>query len=331
MSREKTMKRNLRFLILVLCLCLYELKGAALSAAEPKVLNIGWTSGSNWTALPFRVAAERGFFEKEGLRARYITFQGTNLMLTALLSGELDYVNILPFIAGAAARGLAVKIVAAVSKSSGYAIVSRPEIDSLKGLKGKRIAINSFGSSADFAVYTALSRSGLDPNRDVTLAAVSGSPDARFAALLSGSVDATVVNSPLEYKAEQKGFRTLMSVRELSELVRIPITGLSVAQKKIDKDPDEVVRVLRGLRGAILFLQSQREIGIGLLEKLLSVDHAAAERFYGLYREQFNPELTVPDSVVEEWIAVGTFRAKEKSAAKIQTVVDWTFAEKARR
>jgi ABC-type nitrate/sulfonate/bicarbonate transport system substrate-binding protein len=303
----------------------------ATNAAEPKVLNVGWTSGSNWTALPFRVAAERGFFEKEGLRVRYITFQGTNLMLTALLAGEIDYVNILPFIAGAAARGLPVKIVAAVTKSSGYAIVARPEIESLKGLKGKRIAINSFGSSADFAVYTALSRSGLDPNRDVTLAAISGSPDARFAALIGGSVDATVVNSPLEYKAEQKGFRTLMSVRELAELVRIPITGLSLAQRKIDKDPEEVVRILRGLRAAILFLQSQREVGVGLLEKLLAIDHAAAERFYALYRDQFNPDLSVPDSVVEEWIAVGTFRAKEKPATKPQAIYDWTFAERARK
>ena len=309
---------------------LVALSVALASAADPKVLNLGWTGGSNWTALPFRVAAERGFFDKEGLKVRYITFQGTNLMLTALLAGELDYVNILPFIAGGAARGLPVKIVAAVTKSSGYAIVSKPEIDSLKALKGKRIAINSFGSSADFAVYTALSRSGLDPNKDVTLAAISGSPDARFAALVSGSVDATVVNSPLEYKAEQKGFRTLMTVRQLSELVRIPITGLSLAQRKIDKDPDEIVHILRGLRAAILFLQSEREMGVGLLQKLLNIDRAAAERFYALYREQFNPDLSVPDSVVEEWISVGTFRAKEKPSVKPQAVVDWTFAERAR-
>ena len=309
---------------------LVALSVALASAADPKVLNLGWTGGSNWTALPFRVAAERGFFDKEGLKVRYITFQGTNLMLTALLAGELDYVNILPFIAGGAARGLPVKIVAAVANSSGYAIVSKPEIDSLKALKGKRIAINSFGSSADFAVYTALSRSGLDPNKDVTLAAISGSPDARFAALISGSVDATVVNSPLEYKAEQKGFRTLMTVRQLSELVRIPITGLSLAQRKIDKDPDEIVHILRGLRAAILFLQSEREMGVGLLEKLLNIDRAAAERFYALYREQFNPDLSVPDSVVEEWISVGTFRAKEKPSVKPQAVVDWTFAERAR-
>jgi NitT/TauT family transport system substrate-binding protein len=301
------------------------------NAAETKVVNIGWTGGSGWTALPDRVALERGFYEKENLRGRYIQFQGTNLMLSALMANELDYVTILPFIAGAATRGLPVKIVAATTKASGYAIVARPDIDSIKALKGKKIAINTFGSSADFAIYQLLSRNGLDPNKDVTLQAIAGSPDARFAALISGSVDATVVNSPFEYRAEQKGFKTLLSVKETAEFVRIPISGLSTTQRKIDKEPDEIVRVLRSLRAAILFLQSQREIGVGLLEKLLKIEHPAAERFYSVYRDQYNPDLTVPDSVAEEWIAVGTFRAKEKISVKPQAVYDWTFAEKAKR
>jgi NitT/TauT family transport system substrate-binding protein len=299
-------------------------------AAEQRAINIGWTGGSGWTALPDRVANERGFFEKEGLRVRYIQFQGTNLMLSALLANELDYVTILPFIAGAAVRGLPVKIVGSTTKSSGYAIVSRPDIANVKALKGKRIAINTFGSSADFAIYQLLSRNGLDPNKDVTLQAIAGSPDARFAALIGGSVDATVVNSPFEYRAEQKGFKTLLSVKETAEFVRIPIVGLSTTQRKIDKEPDEIVRVLRGQRAGILFLQSQKEMSITLLEKLLGLDRAAAERFYPIYRDQFNPDLSVPDSVVEEWISVGTFRAKERITAKPQAVRDWSFAEKAR-
>ena len=303
----------------------------ATNAVDSKLVNIGWTGGSSWTSLPDRVASEKGFYEKEGLRVRYIQFQGTNLMLSALLANELDYVTILPFIAGAATRGLPVKIVGATTKASGYAIVARSDIDSIKALKGKRIAINSFGSSADFAIYQLLSRNGLDPNKDVTLQAIAGSPDARFAALLGGSVEATVVNSPFEYRAEQKGFKTLLSVKETAEYVRIPITGLSTTQRKIEKEPDEIVRVLRGQRSAILFLQSQREIGVGLLEKLLKLDRPAAERFYSVYRYQFNPDLTVPDSVVEEWIAVGTFRAKEKINVKPQVVYNWTFAERARR
>jgi hypothetical protein len=67
------------------------------------------------------------------------------------------------------------------------------------------------------------------------------------------------------------------------------------------------------------------------VEKLLKLERPVAERFYALYREQFNPDLTVPDAVVEEWISVGTFRAKEKITAKPQQVVDWTFAESGRR
>ena len=162
------------------------IKGAALlivllwatiaSAAEPRVINVGSTGGSSWTALPDRIANERGLFEKEGLKVRYIQFQGTNPMLSALLANELDYVTILPFIAGAATRGLPVKIVGATTKSSGYAIIARPDIESVKALKGKRIAINAFGSSADFAIYQLLSRNGLDPNKDVTLHAIAGSP-----------------------------------------------------------------------------------------------------------------------------------------------------------
>ena len=307
--------------------------GVAFSAdaAEPRTLNVGWTGGSSWTSLPDRVASERGFYEKEGLRVRYVQFQGTNLMLSALMANELDYVTILPFIAGAATRGLPVRIVAATTRASGYAIVARPEIDNIKALKGKRIAINSFGSSADFAIYQVLARNGLDPNKDVTLQAIAGSPDARFAALIGGSVEATVVGSPFEHRAEQKGFKTLLSVKETAEVVRIPIAGLSTTLRKIEKEPDEIVRMLRALRSAILFIQSQREIGVGLLEKLLKIDHAAAEKFYGIYREQYNPELTVPDDVAAEWIAVGTFRTKDKPAIKPQSVYDWRFAEKARR
>ncbi|HYQ97000.1 MAG TPA: ABC transporter substrate-binding protein, partial [Candidatus Nitrosocosmicus sp.] len=87
----------------------------------------------------------------------------------------------------------------------------RPRV---KDLKGKTLAINTFGSSADFAIYQLLSRNALDPSKDVTLLSIAGSPDDRFAALIGDSVDATVVNSPFDYRAEQKGFEVLLSTKE---------------------------------------------------------------------------------------------------------------------
>jgi len=58
-----------------------------------------------------------------------------------------------------------------------------------------------------------------------------------------------------------------------------------------------------------------------------------ADKLYKLYRDQYNPELTLPDSVVEDLLAVGTFRLKEKpkNTLNLQSIRDWSFVEKAER
>ena len=303
------------------------------TAAPSKDINIGWSGVGSWTTLPYVVAKEKGFFEKEGLKVQLITFRGTNLMLTALLAGELDYATILPFLTGASARGLPVKILAAVTKSSSYVMLSRPEIDSVKALRGKKLGINSFGSSADYAAYAAVSRSGMDPNKDVTILPIGGGTAERFAALASGTVDATVVTSPAEYAAEKQGLRVLMSASELGALVRIPITGVGATLKKIERDPDEIVQLLRGLRLSTQYLLQNPEYSVGLFQRIMRMDAPLADKLFKLYRDQYNPELTLPDGIVEDLLAVGTFRLKEKpkTALSVQTVRDWSFAEKAKR
>jgi ABC-type nitrate/sulfonate/bicarbonate transport system substrate-binding protein len=73
-----------------------------------EVITIGWT-GEYWSTLPFRVAADKGFFEREGLQARLITMR-TSLITPALMQGDLDYTAALPSIAGAALHGIPAKI-----------------------------------------------------------------------------------------------------------------------------------------------------------------------------------------------------------------------------
>lgn len=52
-----------------------------------------------------------------------------------------------------------------------------------------------------------VSRSGMDPNKDVTILAIGAGTPERLAAVVSGSVDATVITSPAEYPAEKQGLR----------------------------------------------------------------------------------------------------------------------------
>jgi NitT/TauT family transport system substrate-binding protein len=327
MHRTKTSGRKLAVFVWV---AVFILGPGWSNAATPEVINIAWT-GEYWSTLPFRVAADKGFFERENFYARFINFQSTQLITNALMQGDIDYATTLA-IAGAALRGLPLKIVGVVAKGTGYAIVSKREIETVKGLKGKKFALNSFGSAPDYAVYTFFSKSGLDPNRDVTFLTIGGT-SARFAALVGGAVDATVVSSPFEYIAEQQGFRTLVSLKELAEYVNLPYAGVAVTQEKIAKDGGQIVKVLRALRAAMLFIREQRAASVELLTKSLKLNRAVADRFYPLYRELYNPELSISDSVLEEFIAVSNFRLKstekDKELLKIQVLRDWSFAEKA--
>jgi ABC-type nitrate/sulfonate/bicarbonate transport system substrate-binding protein len=300
--------------------------------ANSEVISIGWT-GEYWSTLPFRVAADKGLFEKEGLQARFITMR-TALITPALMQGDLDYTAALPSISGPALNGLPFKFVGVVSKGTGYAIVSKPEIENVQGLKGRKFGINSFGASDDYTVYTFLSKSGLDPTRDVTLLSIGGT-SARFAALAAGVVDAAAVSSPFEYKAEQSGLRILVPFKETAEYVKLSNAGLAASHEKMAKDGGQIVRALRALRAATLYIREQRAASVDLLAKTLHLNHALAEKLYPIYRDQYNPDLTVPDSVLEEYKGVASFRLKDKEKIKelpkIQVLRDWSFAEKARQ
>ena len=324
------MKRRVTIAELMIFVLLTLLAGSEGSARD---LNIGWPGSGSWTTLPYIVAAEKEFFQKEDLRVRMITFRGINVLMAALMSGELDYATILPTIAVSAARGIPVKVLGSVSKGSSFALISRAEIGNVQALRGKRIGINSFGSSLDYVTYAAISRSGLDPSRDVIILPIGATTADRVAALSSGSIDAMMVTSPFEYSAEKQGFHVLMSAHELAQLVRIANTGIGATHKKMQREPDEVVRVLRALRLATLLIQEQREYGVGLFERILRFDRSSAEKFYGLFREQYNPELVLPDTAIADLLAIATFRSKEKEKVPLNThaVHDWSFADKARR
>lgn len=300
--------------------------------AQAETINIGWT-GDYWSTLPFRVALDKGFFEKEGLQARFITMR-TALITPALMQGDLDYTAALPSIVGAALHGVPAKIVGVVSKGTGYAIVSKPEIESVQGLKGRKFGINSIGASDDYTVYTFLSKNGLDPSRDVTFLSIGGT-SARFAALTAGVVDAAAVSSPFEYRAEQGGLKILVSFRETAEYVKLSNAGLAATQAKMAKDGGQIVRALRALRAANLFIREQPTASVDLLVKTLQLSRSLAEKLYPVYREQYNPELTVPDSVLEEYKGVASFRVKDKEKLKglprVQALRDWSFAEKAKQ
>ena len=96
------------------------------------------------------VAEERGFFKKHGLEAEAIFIGGgAARSVNALLAGDIQFAT-----AGgggvlqSALRGADVVMVAANNNKGVHRILVRPEIDTPEAVKGKKIAITTFGSSS---------------------------------------------------------------------------------------------------------------------------------------------------------------------------------------
>ena len=125
----------------------------------------------------------------------------------------------------------------------------------MRDLKGKRIAIGSFGAAADLALRTVAKQDGLDPDRDLIRLQMGGAA-ARYAALLSGSVDATILTLPYNLQAEKAGYKDLLWFGERLEL---PLAGLAVRDETIQKNPKQVYGVIRAVFRAMAFAGANRE------------------------------------------------------------------------
>ena len=103
--------------------------------------------------------------------------------------------------------GLPVKLVAVLLGRPDYFLTVKKDVKSVRDLKGKRIAIGSYGAAADLALRAVAKQDGLDPDRELIRLQMGGAA-ARYAALVSGSVDATILTLPYNLQAEKPATKT---------------------------------------------------------------------------------------------------------------------------
>ena len=180
------------------------------------------------------------------------------------------------------------------------ALVARPEFKSVPALKGKTIGILIAGGVAHFAARAIVKHFGLDPEKDLKYVAV-GPPDARFAALSQGLVDAAVLGPPLDFAAKKQGHNILARA---DEVLVFPETGLVAAVKKIQEKPDEIKRVIRAGINANRYIRANREGTIQFLMDWLKLNREIATATYNGVVNVYNEDINVCEQglrlVIEE-------------------------------
>jgi NitT/TauT family transport system substrate-binding protein len=267
--------RNAAIAILVLC-TIGIVPAPAAERTRERVL-IGVSSKSVGFFDPW-VAHEKGFFRKYGLDSEVVTIR-PNLSAVALHAGELDYSWMTGTVIRAAARGIPLKLVTIGLKSSFHTLVARPNLQSISELRGKKIAISNIGATDDLVARALLQKAGLDPKRDAAVISMGGS-ETRYQALLAGQMDAATLSLPHSVIAKQRGFRFLGSA---GDVLQIPFTGLSTTATKIERNREQVKRMIQAQIDAMHWIKSQKAEAIRFLREFFSIDEATALESYNIY------------------------------------------------
>ena len=294
-------------------------------ALEPIIL--GYPSPA-LTELPNYLAVKKNFYAEEGLDIKFVRAR-SNILVAALVSGSLDYITSITSSIGGIIGGAPVKIVAGVIKNNPDFLMARPEIGSIRELKGKKVAVSGFGGASHQRMLIVLRSAGLDPQKDVNILSV-GDAGLRMDQLRLGAIDATVLTAPNCFVAERAGFKNLGSSKDTLPL---PAVGIVALERKIKEKPDQVKRVIRTVLKSMKYLRENREEAVRVAMDWLKIDRDLAERSY---------DMMVPNYSYDGKIATEGLKASIDLIANRNTgparktfspadMIDFSILEEARR
>ena len=240
--------------------------GIGAAQAQTKITVGKITSGSGFH-IPSYVAMDQGFFKAEGLDASFITLPGRALV-TAGLTGSIDFIPIPSGGSQAALSGAEIRYVVGESLKSQWLIVARPNIATPEDLRGKTLGYGRSGSADYDEGAAVMSRAfKMELGRDYKVISFQGEGE-RVAAMINGDVDAVLITVPHAPRALSAGMKVLVRVGD-----HIQRAGGSFWTRKalVDEHPDAVKKFIRAIARGVMFYRDNKAGSLASLKEHLGV------------------------------------------------------------
>ncbi len=223
--------------------------------------------------VAFYAAKEKGYFQEEDLDVEVILMSAP-IGIRALIAGDVDASTVGGSALPPIFRGAPLRMVFISFDKPTHWLYAKPDIRSVKELKGRKVAIDGLGGTLESLLRSVLEKNGLEGGRDVPFLAI-GTPPGRFLALTSGAVDASLFTFPLNFRAEEAGFR------ELVNFVKQDITSLtgSIVVRE-SADAGLVEKLVRGAVKGHLYVKNNRSGTIPILARALKIKEDMATKIY---------------------------------------------------
>lgn len=185
----------------------------------PQTLRVMAFAGG-WN-LPLWVAEREGLFARQGIALQLAYTPNSGALVDGLMSGRVDLAlaSIDNLIAYQEGQGdgpplASPDMVAVMGVDNGFlSVVAKGSLRTLADLRGKRLAVDSLNTGFAFVLRELLRREGLEES-DVTFVR-GGATDLRFQGLVAGVYDATLLRTPFDLLAAERGFNTLATAEAL--------------------------------------------------------------------------------------------------------------------
>jgi ABC-type nitrate/sulfonate/bicarbonate transport system substrate-binding protein len=202
-----------------------------------------------------------------------------------------------------------------------HRVIVAPEIKSYADLKGKTMAISTFGGFADKLSREILSQHSLVAMKDVMMLQI-GTADLRYAALRSNKVQGTLLVGNYSITALEQGYRELDY--ESPPYVSGPMIALDGT---LARDRALVTGFVRGVMKGHLFFRQRPEQAAAILQKALRLeDPKLAAQLHKDEMRRYNAGGRLEDSYLKRLVE----RAREDSVAKreldIKELFDFSIA-----
>lgn len=290
------------------------LKIAPLSAAESVAVSY---QGPGVFNLPVELAAQRGFFQDQNLDVKLILTR-PDVDRPALITGDIDFTLRGSSTVLSAARGLPVRMLFVGTVKPFWALVVRPEVNSVKELKGKVLGVAGMAGGHHIATRLILKEYGLDPDKDAVYKIIPAG--SRIPALASGAMDAGLLEYAEAYRARKSGYKILLNAADHHAVLN---WGVGINLKKLRDQPDQVKRFLRGNLMGLRYMRQNRDGAIDAMVNRLKLDRETADGVYQLSINNFSKDGTMDEAALKIIVDQQLAEAKVKEVPLSQ-VTDFT-------
>lgn len=226
-------------------------------------------ASSTWTGYAaLYVADKKGFWKQHGLEVDFTDVEDPVQRLNALNAGQLQgMASTVDAFARAAGQGVpAVQVFTIDQSEGGDGILARNDIQSVKDLKGKTVAVNQ-GSVSEWFLAQVLKKNGMSLADVKEQNMTSGDAGAAFVA---AKVDVAVTWEPWLSRAAKTSFgRVLISSKEYPDLI---VDSFAFRRDFVEKYPETVKEFARAYFDALDWFvknpsEGQQVVGDAVKEK----------------------------------------------------------------